>query len=47
VKELNEGLVNGSLTEWVLQLGLDPSAVGPLGGIEALIRAIQAKGSQQ
>jgi hypothetical protein len=47
IKELNEGLVSGTLADLVVvQLGLDPSAVGPLGGLEALIRAIRAKGSQ-
>jgi len=47
LKKLNEGLTSGSLADWVVSdLALDPSVVGPLGGIEALIRAIQAKKSQ-
>jgi 26S proteasome regulatory subunit N13 len=47
VATLNAGLRSGDLASLLAELGLDPSIGGPLGGVEAFIRAIQAKVDQE
>lgn len=43
---LNAGLQSGQLGPLIAELGLDPSVGGPLGGVEAFLRALQEKANQ-